>query len=75
MEQLNAYKLDLTKLSGKGDFSCPRCGILISPDDTTEETYSIVEPKVNDHGLVEVVLRCNRCMSQIVLTGFALLDE
>jgi len=72
MQQAQAYKVDLTKTNENGDFSCPRCGSVISPDETNEETYSIIEPKVNSHGLEEVVLCCNKCKSQIHLTGFDL---
>jgi hypothetical protein len=75
MKQTCAYSVNLTKIKGKGDFLCPVCGTLISPDDTTEETYSIIEPKVNDKGLIEVVICCNLCGSQIHLTGFSLLEE
>ena len=45
MEQTQAYIVDLTKIVGNGDFPCPRCGNVISPDKTTEETYSIIEQK------------------------------
>ncbi len=75
MEQTQAYKVDLTKIDGNGDFACPRCGNVISPDETTEETYCILEPKVNDRGLVEVVISCNKCKSHIHLTGFSLLEK
>jgi hypothetical protein len=69
------HKVDLTKIDGNGDFSCPRCGIVISPEDSTEEKYSIVEPKVKNNGLTEVVILCNSCGSHIHLTGFSLLQE
>ncbi len=75
MQQTQAYKVDLTKIDGKGDFPCPRCGSIISPDETTEKTYIILEPKVNSHGLEELVICCNICKSHIHLTGFSLLDE
>ena len=75
MRQTQAYKLDLTKMDGNGDFSCPRCGSIISPDETTEKTYCILEPKVNSHGLEELVICCNTCKSIIHLTGFSLLEE
>ena len=75
MKQAYAYTVDLTKIDGKGDFSCPKCGTVISPDDTTEETYSILEPKMNSHGLEELVICCNNCSSQIHLTGFSLLEK
>jgi uncharacterized C2H2 Zn-finger protein len=75
MKQKQVYVLDLTKIDGSGDFSCPRCGTAISPDDCTEEAYSILKTKVNSHGLEELVIRCNRCASQLHLTGFSLLQK
>ncbi len=75
MEQTQAYKLDLTKMDGNGDFSCPRCRNIISPDDVTEKTYVILEPRVNSQGLEELVICCNTCKSHIHLTGFSLLRE
>jgi ribosomal protein S27AE len=74
MRQTHVYKVDLTKINGNGEFSCPRCGAIISPDDEREETYSIIGSKANDKGLEEVVIRCNKCSSHIHLTGFSLLN-
>jgi hypothetical protein len=75
VNQAQAYVLDLTKIEGNGDFSCPKCGIAISPDDETEEVYSILESKVKGRVLEEIVIRCSRCASQIHLTGFPLLQK
>jgi uncharacterized C2H2 Zn-finger protein len=75
MRLKQVHVLDLTKIDGSGDFSCPRCGTAISPDDCTEEAYSILETKVNSHGLEELVIRCNRCASLLRLTGFSLLQK
>jgi hypothetical protein len=75
MKQTYAYTVDLTKIDGNGDFPCPKCGAAISPDDTVEETYSIVEPKVNSNGLEKIVICCNNCANQIHLTGFSLLEK
>ena len=75
IKQIQVYKVDLTKIDGSGDLSCPSCGTDISPDDVTEETYSILETKVNEQGLEELVIRCNACTSQIHLTGFSLLQK
>ena len=75
MKQMHVYSLDLTKIEGKGDFPCPECGNVISSDDESEETYSILEPKVNSHGLDELVIRCNSCTSHIHLTGFLFLQK
>jgi hypothetical protein len=69
------YVLDLTKIDGSGDFPCPRCETVISPDDCTEKAYSVLEAKVNSKGLEELMIRCNKCASLIHLTGFSLLQE
>lgn len=64
------YTIDLTKIDGDGAFSCPKCGTLISPDDETNETYQVVDTKVEKDELVELLLTCNKCDSTIRLTGF-----
>lgn len=64
------YTVDLTKIDGDGAFPCPKCGAIISPDDETEEVYAIVETKVKNDELAELVLMCNKCGSKIRLTGF-----
>jgi hypothetical protein len=75
IEQKQAYKVDLTKIGGNGDFPCPRSGNVISPEETSEESYCILEPKVNGYRLEEVVISCNICESHIHLTGFSLLEK
>jgi len=75
MKQVHVYTIDLTEVGGNGDFSCPRCGTTISPEDVTEKAYCILEPKVSSQGLEELVIRCNTCESQIRLTGFSLLQK
>jgi len=65
-----AYTVDLTKIDGDGAFPCPRCGTIISPDDETEETYQIVQTKVKNDELAELILMCNKCGSTIRLVGF-----
>ena len=75
MKQIQVYVLDLTKIDGEGDFSCPGCGNKISPDDSNEEAYSILEAYVSDQGLEELSIRCNKCRSELRLTGFSLLQR
>jgi len=67
-------KLDLTKIQGNGDFPCPNCGVTISPEDETEVVYQILETKVKGEALEELVIQCNKCASQICLTGFSALN-
>lgn len=64
------YTIDLTKINGDGAFPCPKCGVIISPDDETEEVYTVLETKVKNDELAELVLMCNKCRSKIRLTGF-----
>ena len=64
------YKIDLTKIEGNGDFPCPKCGALISPDDETEKVYTIVNAKMKGDVLEELVITCKRCGSKIHVGGF-----
>jgi predicted RNA-binding Zn-ribbon protein involved in translation (DUF1610 family) len=64
------YTIDLTKIDGDGAFPCPKCGTVISPDDETEENYQIVDTKVKDDELAELILTCRKCKSTIKLVGF-----
>jgi predicted RNA-binding Zn-ribbon protein involved in translation (DUF1610 family) len=70
MKKEIGYTVDLTKIDGDGAFPCPKCGAMISPDDETEETYHIVETKVKNDELAELVLSCKKCGSVIKLVGF-----
>lgn len=71
-KQVNLYRVDVAKTDKKGAFSCPSCGVKISPSDLSEKTYSILEAKMSDVGLAEIVICCKRCGSEIYLTGFSL---
>jgi predicted nucleic-acid-binding Zn-ribbon protein len=64
------FNVDLVKIRGNGDFKCPGCGVKISPDDQTEETYTILETIMKGENLERVTLQCNKCGSQIQITGF-----
>ena len=70
MKKEIAYTIDLTKIDGDGAFPCPKCGTVISPDDETEDTYQIVETKVRNDELAELVLTCKKCRTAMKLTGF-----
>jgi hypothetical protein len=56
------------------DFPCPNRGVIIYPEDETEELYCILETKVRDQALEELMIQCNKCANQIRLTGFPILD-
>ena len=75
MQTVRLYTVDLTKVRGKGQFKCPKCGTKISPDDTSERMYTICETVMKGESLDKLVLQCNTCRSQIHLTGFRVLDK
>lgn len=64
------YVVDLQKMKGDGNLRCPECGNLISPDDETEESFSIVRTKTKGNRLSELTLTCSNCKSIIRLSGF-----
>ena len=70
LEKSVPYSVDLTKIDGDGSFPCPKCGTSISPEDESEETYKIINTKVINDQLVELVVVCSNCGSTIKLTGF-----
>ena len=64
------YQMNLAELQGEGDFLCPSCGVVISPEDETEDVYIIIDTKVSGEDLEELVIQCNHCKSKIRLVGF-----
>lgn len=69
------FRVDITKMQGEADIQCPRCKNLISPDDQSEEAYSIVDTIMGEEDeLIRVVIRCNKCDSIINLEGFEALS-
>ena len=64
------HTVDLTKIDGDGSFPCPKCGTVISPEDETEEVYKIVDTKIVNDELLELVIACGTCGTSIKLTGF-----
>jgi predicted RNA-binding Zn-ribbon protein involved in translation (DUF1610 family) len=63
--------INLTEIESDGSFTCPKCGTTISPEDETEEIYTILDTKVVNDELVELVISCGTCGTHIRLTGFA----
>jgi hypothetical protein len=58
------YKINLAT-SEDGSFQCPKCGFSISPDDESEENYKILDTKIINYELVEMVICCTKCGSSI----------
>ncbi len=69
-ENQQMFTVDLSTIEGDGDFPCPRCGVTISPEDESENTYTIIDTKVNGENLQELTIQCNKCGSKIRLIGF-----
>ena len=72
MKQTNpqVFTVDLARIDGNGDFPCPYCGVSISPEDTTDSVYTIVDTQMNGEALEELTIQCNKCGSKIRLVGF-----
>ena len=73
-KQIIVHELDLTKIDGDGDFTCPSCGVAISPEDETETVYIIIKEKIKNNTLEELVIQCKACATQIRITGFPALE-
>ena len=75
LQKIKCYTIDLTKTEGSGDVKCPRCGVTISPDDETEDAYTILETVMKRDRLDKMTIECKKCQTRICLTGFELLDD
>ena len=64
------YEIDLTRIDGDGDFPCPKCGVKISPEDWSQSVYEIIETKIRNDKLEELLILCNKCESKIRLFGW-----
>ena len=73
-KQMLVSELDLTKMDGNGDFPCPTCGVTISPEDETEDVYTIIEEKVRNDALEELVIQCNACGNRLRIIIFPSLE-
>jgi len=75
MRKSKSFLIDLSRTKEKGEFSCPKCGTKISPDDLSEGAYTILEPVMKGECLDRIILQCNRCGSKIHLIGFHVLEK
>jgi hypothetical protein len=64
------YIIDLRQIEGDGEFPCPVCTSMISPDDESEENYRVINAKAVDEELEELTLQCRACGCIIKLVGF-----
>jgi hypothetical protein len=56
LQEIKFFTIDLYKIKGRGEFGCPKCGIKISPDDKTEDAYTILEPVMKGDCLDKIIL-------------------
>lgn len=75
LSEIKCYTIDLTRMKGRGNVKCPGCGSTISPDDETEDAYTILETGMNQDRLERIIVQCSKCFSRIHLTGFDFLDR
>ena len=76
MKQTSAFRIDLNNIEGSGDFPCPSCGVIISPDDDSEKIYKIVNMETYEDGsLKTLTLLCKKCQATIILVGFEALNS
>jgi len=77
MGQRAVFKVDLTKIEGDGEFPCPLCKAVISPDDESGLTYEIVEVKTKEDSSIpeKLIIICKKCRSIIHVEGFETLKE
>jgi predicted RNA-binding Zn-ribbon protein involved in translation (DUF1610 family) len=71
LEKKCAHTINLASIEGDGSFTCPQCGTSISPDDETEENYQILDTKVVNDELAELVIACGKCGCTLRVTGFS----
>ena len=64
----SVYKVDKASINEDESFSCPKCEMIISPDDESEENYQIVDTKVVNGELAELIIVCGKCKSTLKLT-------
>jgi hypothetical protein len=69
-KKASVYKVDLAILEGDGSFDCPKCKVPISPDDESGDNYEILDTKVVNDELAELVISCVKCRSTIKVIGF-----
>jgi len=47
---LSTFRIDLNEIDGEGEFPCPKCHVMISPDDESEEVYRVLDILENENG-------------------------
>jgi hypothetical protein len=69
------FRVNIAKIEGEGEFPCPSCGTIISPDDYSGLTYEILEVKTKAKEEEEVFVQCGVCGCVFCIVGFDLLKQ
>lgn len=64
------FVVDLSDVGEKEKVTCPKCEAEISPNDKTEDVYTILKPVMKGPRLEKIIIKCNKCESLIHLVGF-----
>jgi len=75
MGKSKSFFIDISRTKGSGEFRCPKCGTKISPEDHSEDVYTILRPMMKEDRLERIILQCNKCKSKIHLTVFNVLEK
>ena len=63
-KNVSEYKIDLATIEEDGSFQCPKCGMSISPEDESEENYKILDTKVVNEELAELIIAAANAEAQ-----------
>lgn len=70
LKQIQPRTIDLIKIEGNEDFPYPNRRVTISPEDQIESVYSVLEAKIQNMSLEELVIASNECVIDVRFVGF-----
>jgi hypothetical protein len=70
LKQIQPRTIDLTKIEGNEDFPYSNRRVTISPEDQIESVYSVLEAKIQNMSLEELVIASNECVIDVRFVGF-----
>ena len=70
LKQIQVHTMDLAKIEENGDFSCPNRRVTISLENEAKSVYSVLETKVRNVSLEELIIVSTECGSNVSLVGF-----
>jgi len=70
LKQIQVRTMDLAKIEENGDFSYPNRRVTISLENEAKSVYSVLETKVRNVSLEELIIVSTECGSNVSLVGF-----